>query len=86
MNFTITHHAEEELVRRAIPRELVEETLAAPQQIVPAYGGRKAYQSQVDFGGGRTYLLRVIVSEEGDSATVVTVYRTRRIRKYWRTP
>ena len=86
MNFTITHLAEEELVRRAIPRELVEETLSAPQQIVPAHGGREAYQSQVDFGGGRTYLLRVIVSGEGDSATVVTVYRTSKIRKYWRTP
>jgi hypothetical protein len=86
MNFRISDHAEEELVRRRIPRRLLEETLAAPQQIVPAYGGRKAYQSQIDFGSGRIYLLRAIVSEEGDFATVVTVYRTSRIRKYWRAP
>ena len=73
------------MVRRGIPRELVEKTLAEPQQVVIAYGGREAYQSQLDFGG-KTYLLRVIVSEEGDSITVVTVYRTSRISKYWRIP
>ncbi|MCH8109216.1 MAG: DUF4258 domain-containing protein [Chloroflexi bacterium] len=85
MIFKISGHAEEELIRRNIPRRLLEETLNAPQQIVPVYGDKKAYQSQFDFGGGKLYLLRAIVSEEGDSATVVTVYRTSRISKYWRT-
>ena len=86
MNFRISDHAEEELIRRRIPRRLFEETLNTPQQIVSVYGGKKAYQSQFDFGGGRLYLLRAIVSEEGDSATVITVYRTSKISKYWRTP
>jgi hypothetical protein len=71
--------------RRAIPRELVEETLAAPQQIVSAPENTKAYQSQVEFGG-TVYLLRVIVDEARNPATVITVYRTSRIRKYWRAP
>ena len=77
MNFTITDHAEEELVRRAIPRSLLEQILNAPQQIVPAYGGRRAFQSQIDLGGKR-YLLRAIVSD-ADPPTVLTVYRTSRI-------
>ena len=45
MPFRISHHAEEEEVRRSIPRELLEEVLTAPQHIVPAQGGRMAYQS-----------------------------------------
>lgn len=84
MNFELTSHAEEELARRGIPKGLLDELLAAPQQVVPAYGDMKAYQSQVDFGGGRMYLLRAIVSEREGSAIVVTVYRTSRISKYWR--
>ena len=85
MSFTISCHAEEELKRRGIPRGLLEETLAAPQQIVPAHGGKSAYQSQFDFDG-KTYLLRVIVSTEVCPASVVTVYRTSRVQKYWRVP
>jgi hypothetical protein len=39
----------------------------------------------VDFGDGRTYLLRVMVNETVDPAVVVTVYRTSKIKEYWRT-
>jgi hypothetical protein len=85
MDFRITGHAEREIVRRGIPREFLEQNLAQPQQIVEAYAGRKTYQSRFDFGGGRTYLLRAIVSEEEGSLVVVTAYRTSKISKYWRT-
>ena len=86
MMFKISDHAEEELVRRGIPRSMLEKTLTSPEQIVAAYGDLKAYQSRFDFGGGRIYLLRAIVSEREGSPTVVTVYRTGRIDKYWRKP
>ena len=33
--------------------------------------------------GGKQYVVRVII-EEGDPVTVVTVYRTSKIEKYWR--
>ena len=55
-----------------------------PHQIVSEKVGRKAYQSKLDFGTGKTYLLRVIVDEDGESAVVVTAYRTSKIDKYWR--
>jgi len=45
---------------------------------------KKAYQSQLDFGGGRVFLLRVIVDDTIDPAVVVTVYRTKKIAKYWK--
>ena len=83
MEFEITEHARDELELRAIPLELFEQVLYSPQQIVPSYGGRKVYQSQVNFGEGRTYLLRLVVDENEQPAEVITVYRTSKISKYW---
>lgn len=83
MTFTLSNHALEEIERRNISRELVESVLQYPQQIVEVKTGRKAYQSKIDFGGGKIYLLRVIVDESADPAVVVTVYRTSKISKYW---
>ena len=60
------------------------EVLRHPQQIVPERPPKKAYQSQVDFGGGRMFLLRVIVDDTVEPAMVVTVYRTTKINKYWK--
>lgn len=84
MNYILSNHAQREIERRAIPISLVESVLANPQQIVLEKEGRKAYQSQVDFGGGRRFLLRVIVADDVQPKVVITVYRTSRIEKYWR--
>lgn len=84
MNFRFSKHAESEVVLRQIPRELVEEVLRQPQQIVPERPPKKAYQSQVDFGGGRIFLLRVIVDDTIEPAILVTLYRTKKINKYWK--
>jgi hypothetical protein len=64
---------------------MLESVLENPQQVLPERGGKKAYQSQLDFGGGKIFLLRAIVDETVDPAMVVTVYRTSKISKYWRT-
>ena len=71
--------------RRAIPREIVQSVLEKPQQDVPERGEKKAYQSRLDFGGGKVFLLRVIIVDNVDPAIVVTVYRTTRVNKCWRT-
>lgn len=84
MEFRLSNHAKEEMQRRGIPLEFVESVLNNSQQIVEEIGGRKAYQSQIDFGDGRMFLLRVIVAEDVDPAVVVTVYRTSKVDKYWR--
>jgi hypothetical protein len=62
----------------------VDRVLANPEQVVPGSGGRKVYQSRVDFGGGRMFLLRAVVQDELTPKLVVTVYRTSEITKYWR--
>ena len=84
MNFKLSRHVKEEIERRSIPLFLLESVLDNPQQVLSERGGKKAYQSQLDFGG-KIFLLRVIVDETVDPAVVVTVYRTSKINKYWRT-
>ena len=69
--------------RRQIPLEVLEAVLEHPEQIVEEHGGKKVYQSRVELGG-RLYLLRAIVNDKIDPATVVTVYRTSKLAKYWR--
>jgi len=85
LKFKISQHASEEMQRRAIPLKLLETVLQNPQQVVYEYGGKKAYQSQVDFGERKIFLLRAIVDDKVEPAIVITVYRTSKISKYWRT-
>jgi hypothetical protein len=84
MKYELSKHAEDELSLRQVPRTLLESVLENPQQIVPERRGRKAYQSQIDFGSGRIFLLRAIVDDTLEPAVVLTVYRTKRIKRYWR--
>ena len=74
------------MARRRIPAHLLEKLMEEPQQVVSTYGGCKAYQSQMDFGENRMYLLRAIVDDQTQPPTVVTIYRTSNIQKYWRMP
>jgi len=84
MNFRLSKHAAEELRLRRIPRQCLEDVMTNPQQIVLERGNKKAYQSQMDFGSGKIFLLRAIVVDTISPAVVVTVYRTTKINKYWR--
>ncbi len=84
--FRISRHAHEEMMRRDIPLDFVEAVLQNPEQVVPANNDNVTYQSQFDFGGGRLFLVRVVVDESRVPPVVVTVYRTSKIEKYWRSP
>ena len=72
------------MVRRGIPRHMVDDVLANPEQVIDMPDGKKAYQSKVDFGCGRIFLLRLIVAVDVDPNLVFTAYRTSKIGKYWR--
>ena len=81
MNFRCSKHAEREMARRGIPRDIVEGVLAAPAQKVPGHAGILCYQSVVEIDR-KPYLVRVMMNE---TASPPTVYRTSKIEKYWRT-
>jgi hypothetical protein len=82
MHYVLTHHAETEMARRRIPVSAVESVLENPQQKVAGHGEVICLQSILGING-RMYLLRVMVDETDFPPRVVTVYRTRRISKYW---
>jgi hypothetical protein len=84
MTFKLSNHATGEMERRSIPWQILETVLYHPQQIVAERGNLKAYQSVIDFGNGKHFLLRAIVDDTLTPAIVVTVYRTSKINKYWR--
>lgn len=82
MEYHLTEHAILEMERRQVPLDWLESVMQAPEQIVSGFGGRKVYQGRVN-ADGKTYLLRLIVEDWHTPAVVVTVYRTRKIEKYW---
>jgi len=84
IKYQLSRHARQEMDRRSIPIELLESVLMEPQQVIEHLDGKKVYQSQMDLGGGKIYLLRTIVIEFADYALVITAYRTKKIGKYWR--
>jgi len=78
-SFRFIDHALKEMKRRDIPLELVRDALDQPDQIVPNVEDREAYHKLFEMDG-KLYLLRIIVE---NSDTVVTIYRTSKIKKYW---
>jgi Domain of unknown function (DUF4258) len=83
VNYDLSDHIREEITRRRIPLAVVESILEDPQQKVPEHGDVMCYQSKVEINQ-KEYLVRVMVNETAKPAKVVTVYRTSKIRKYWK--
>ncbi|NET57458.1 MAG: DUF4258 domain-containing protein [Symploca sp. SIO2E6] len=84
MTYQLSLHAQEQLEKRKIPLSIINSVINSPQQIILQLDGTKVYQSQLDFGSGKTYLLRIIINDDVDPMLVVTVYKTSQINKYWR--
>jgi len=56
-----------------------------PEQRVQVRPEREVRQSRVaDPASGKLHLIRVVVDAGKDGDTIVTAYRTSKIRKYWR--
>lgn len=80
------NHALFEMKRRQIEEPTVADVLRSPGQTETVRPGRAVYQSKVELGDPRkTYVLRVFVDTDPEPADVVTVYRTSKVQKYWRT-
>ena len=84
-SYRITTHALQEMARRNISEEEVAKVLASPEQAEMIRTGRVVYQVRIEQGEPlKEYLLRVFVDIDDTLPSVVTVYRTSKIRKYWR--
>jgi hypothetical protein len=84
MNFDLSKHVQDEMARRGIPSAAVESVLAAPAQKVHEHGDVVCYQSKMEINQ-KWYLVRVMVNETVTPSRVITVYRTSKINKYWKT-
>lgn len=85
VEFTFSRHADEEIERRRIPREWVKSVLRNPEQRIVQARGKEIFQSRQRSTDGKLFLTRIIVNIERTPPIVVTVYRTSKIEKYWRT-
>jgi len=84
--YRLTDHAKAQMTSRQIREEDVANMLAAPEQVDVVRPARYVYQSRVLLGEPpKTYLLWVFVDVERKPPAVVTVYRTSKVMKYWRT-
>jgi hypothetical protein len=85
MNYRLTKHAKDEMVRRQINEAEVAQVISSPEQILTARKGRNIYQSRISVGvSEKSYLLRIFIDVDRSPMEVVTVYRTSKIEKYWR--
>lgn len=81
----LSDHAKTEARRRGISEATVLRVATTPEQRVAVRADREVRQSRiVDSASGKLYLIRVAVDSGRDGDTIVTVYRTSKIRKYWR--
>ena len=81
--FIISGHARFEMER--LSDAVVRQALESPEQRFQTLNGRVVLHSRVFLGAPATmYLVRVVVDVDRRPAEVVTVYRTTKLRKYWR--
>ena len=85
-NYRLSDHSRREMARRNITEAEVYAVLRSPEQAETIRDGRVVLQSRMTTGiPATTFLLRVLVDVDRDPPQVVTVYRTSKVRKYWRT-
>jgi hypothetical protein len=70
--------------RRGVSEATVFEVAGSPEQLQAIRPGREVRQSRIaDEASGKLYVVRVIVDTAAEGDTVVTVYRSSKIDKYW---
>lgn len=84
-DFVFSEHSIQEMKRRNISQNQVEQVIRNPQQKVIGKHQRRIYQSQILMEENKPYLLRVVVDEDVSPIVVITVYITSKIQKYWST-
>jgi hypothetical protein len=84
MNFVFSKHAEEQLIRRSLDRNIVKSVVLNPEQVLADENDEAitVYQSIVKERDG-VFLYRVFVNTKSLPNTIVTLYKTTKIAKYY---
>ena len=80
INFKLTRHAEDALVRRKIKKEWLERVLASPQQIEPDATDLMLEHRMAEISECENRVLRVIINPHTNPIRVVTLFFDRKIR------
>lgn len=84
-NYRLTEHARFEMARRQVSETEIAQVLANPDDTEIVRAGRAVYQSRFQIGDpAKTYLIRIFIDVDRTPPEVVTVYRTSKVAKYWR--
>lgn len=65
-------------------KKLLKELVNDPKQMLELEDDKIIYQSIIEFDNKKKYLVRVIVAKNKNPKTIITVYKTSKIKKYWR--
>ena len=83
----LSEHARTQAARRGLSEDVVLGVARSPEQRLAVRPGREVRQSRIGVpASGTLYLVRVVVDSDPEADTVVTVYRTSKIDKYWSSP
>ena len=82
IKYTLTIQAKEEILKRGISLDIIEEILISPLLIKEELNNRKSYQKVFKFLNEKKYLVRVIVEVRNKELMVITAYKTSKINKY----
>ena len=77
-------HARIRLLERGIREELVEKAVTDPDQVLIYSRNKIFHKIYVDHLRNKKYLLRVITEDLMAETVIISVYRTSKIKKYWR--
>ncbi len=81
-----TSHLLEQIKKRKIQLDLVEDTVKNPQQKLPDKDDpeREIYQSIIVDEKEKQKIIRLVVQEKDNEKVVITAYLSSKISKYWR--
>ena len=84
MAFIFSKHAEEQMLRRSLDRNVVESVVLNPEQILEDENDIdiKIYQS-IKKENDKLFLYRVFVNTQSLPNVIVTLYKTTKIDKYY---
>ncbi len=83
MKIKLLKHLKEQAKERDIDIKLIKEILSNPEQIAPEINGLKIAQKICPINN-KQYLIRAIFREKKDLIIGITVYKTSKIKKYWK--
>ena len=82
MDLPLTEHAWFEMHRRGISKLEIEKVFKHPEQKIKMAGIREIWQNKFA-QNGKEYVLRIVV-ELMPKTRVITVYKSSKVKKYWR--